>query len=35
MIKNAMLVYPNVQDGTISYGRAAEMLEMKYFKRLL
>lgn len=26
--RNAMLIYPYIQDGTISHGRAAEMLGM-------
>lgn len=26
--RNAMLVYPYIQDGTISHGKAAEMLGM-------
>lgn len=27
--RNAMLVYPYIQDGTISHGKAAEMLGIR------
>ena len=28
MVRNAMLIYPFIQNGTISHGRAAEILGM-------
>ena len=29
LIRNAMLIFPSIQDETISYGRAAEILNLK------
>lgn len=29
LIRNAMIIFPSIQDETISYGRAAEILNLK------
>ena len=29
LLRNAMIIYPYVKNGTISHGRAAQLLEMK------
>ena len=31
LIRNAMIIFPFIQDETISYGRAAEILNLKKF----